>query len=112
MQRQKEISIEGEKLVSELSKSLAEHCKQNTMENAEINSRFLNTNEKLDKLMPLADLIPLLQEIVDREKEQKAVSKWMVRIGKVLGFLAATITAIGVIIGSATLVIKAILYIK
>lgn len=110
--RQKQISVEGEKTISELKSALESHCKKNTEENKDINARFVTTDEKLDKLMPLVDLIPTIQSILERENEQKAVSKWMVRIGRILGFIAATLTAIGIIISAAVMVIKAIIDIK
>jgi len=111
-QRQKQISIEGQAAIEALTNALNaqsgtfhEHCKANETDNKDINN-------KLDRLMPLVDFIPIVKEIVERENEQKAVSKWMVKIGRILGFVAAALTAIGIIISAAVMVIKAIIDIK
>jgi len=58
------------------------HCKANEL-----------TAAKLEKLMPLVDLIPTLKEIVDEKKSMTFASK---KILKIITFLAA---AVGLIIG-------------
>lgn len=117
--RQKQISIEGQKAIEELTKTFSEHCTKNESDNTAINTKLdknqtdnKDIKDKLDDLMPIVDFIPIIKEIVERENEQKAVSKWMIRIGRLLGFLAAAITAVGIIIGAAAMVIKAIVDIK
>lgn len=55
----------------------AEHCKENQV-----------TADQLKKLMPLADLIPTLKEIVEEKKSMTFVGK---KILKIIGYVAAVI---------------------
>lgn len=57
-----------------------DHCKANA-----------ETDKKLDKLMPLVDLIPTLQEIVESQKANVIVAK------KVLRFVGYASAVIGLI---------------
>jgi len=58
------------------------HCKANG-----------ETDEKLNQLMPLVELIPMLKEIVEEKKSMTFVGK---RVLKIIGYTA---TVIGLIIG-------------
>ena len=68
--------------VADLKKSLLDHRKQN-----EDHDRL--TDEKFERLMPLADLIPALQEIVENQRAMSYVGKKILRI---LGYISATVT--------------------
>jgi len=58
------------------------HCKENK-----------KTDDKLEKLMPLADLIPALEEIVENQRAMTLVGRKALRI---IGYIAAVV---GMIIG-------------
>ena len=92
------MSVEGESRVLAMEKMLKAHCQKEGLQ--------------FEQLKPLIELIPTIKEIIERENEQKAVSRWMVRIGKLLGFMAGVVTALGIIAGAAALVIKAMFFIK
>jgi len=68
--------------VADLKKSLLAHYKQN-----EDHDRL--TDEKFERLMPLADLIPALQEIVENQRAMSYVGKKILRI---LGYISAIVT--------------------
>lgn len=91
--------------ISELKEMITTHCEDQVITDASVSDR-------LELLMPLVALIDPLKEIVSREQEQKTVSKWMVKLGKFIGFLAMVVSSIGVIFGAAWLVIKVIVEIK
>ena len=58
-------------------KEFLEHCRQNDI-----------TAKKLDQLMPLVDLIPTLNEIVEEKKAATLVGKKIIRV---IGYTAAII---------------------
>lgn len=70
------------------------------------------TADKLDKLMPMVDFIPIMKSIVEKENSNRAVSSWAVKVGKMLGFIAFVIGSVATIIGAAWIVISAIIDIK
>jgi len=88
-----------------LQEALHAHCQDQKITDAAV-------AKKIDMLMPLADLISPLQTIVKREEEQKAASKWMIRIGKGIGFLAIVVTSVATIFGAAWFIIEAVVKAK
>lgn len=58
-------------------KQFADHCRENE-----------ETAAQLEKLMPLADLIPTLKEIVEEKKSMTFVGK---KILKIIGYVAAVV---------------------
>ena len=64
-------------------KEFAEHCKLN-----------LQTDHKLDKLMPLTELIPTLKIIVEDEKGKRWLAKRIVNFLKIAGIVIGSAGAI------------------
>lgn len=58
-------------------KQFENHCRENQA-----------TSDQLEKLMPLVDLIPILQEIVEEKKSMTYVGK---KILKIIGYIAAVV---------------------
>lgn len=75
------IHKEDHSQIEALSRALEAHCIQN-------NQRDEATDSKLDKLMPLVDLIPSLNEIVESQRAMSFIGKQFV---KVLGIVSAFI---------------------
>ena len=83
---------------------------------ASLNSHIENyrqsekSNEKFRNDMQ--PLITPMQNIVKRENDQQAASRWMVRIGRTIGFVAVVLTSIGVIFGAAWGIIELIIRLR
>ena len=57
----------------------------------------LQTDKKLDKLMPLANLIPIIEEIVESQKFQTQLSK---KIARGIGVFALVVSIIAGVLAS------------
>jgi hypothetical protein len=91
--------------VAEIKRALDQHIKLQKINDESV-------GKKIDSLLPLVDLIPVLNCIVQKENDNKAVSKYAVKIGRGIGFVAVVVSSIGVIIGAAWVIISAIIDIK
>lgn len=74
--------------IRELRDKLEIHCKQNKVRDELIDDRDAKTEKKIDRLMPLVDLIPTLESIVEDQKAMTIVSKKILRI---VGYISAVI---------------------
>lgn len=88
-----------------LQKTVENHCAEQ-----KITDKIVA--DKIEKLMPLTDLIPILQKIAQRDAEQAAAGKWAIKIGKVIGFIAVVVSSLGVIFWAAYNMIEAIIKTK
>jgi len=74
--------------IKQLSDKLDSHCKQNIID-AKINDEHYKSNaSKIDKLLPLVNLIPTLNEIVENQKAMSIVGK---KVLKIIGVISAII---------------------
>ena len=64
-------------------KEFDEHCEAN-----------LQTDHKLDKLMPLAELIPTLKQIVEDEQAKRWLAKRIITFLKIAGIIVGSLAAV------------------
>lgn len=91
-----EIHKEDTIQIKEVYDSLQEHCIQQVEREKFNDKRNLQVDAKLDKLMPLADLIPSLTEIVENQKANVIVGRKVLKV----------VTIIGVVIGLVWSIIR------
>jgi hypothetical protein len=77
--------------IQELKEMITTHCEEQIVTDAAV-------YQKLEALMPLVELIPILQEISENQKVNQAVNKRFAGIARTFVTIGGVITAIYVII--------------
>lgn len=77
--------------IQELKTQFEQHCEDRT-------AIDLSVNQKIDRLMPLVELIPILQEIAETQKVNQAMNKRFSGIARIVLTIGGVITAIYAII--------------
>jgi hypothetical protein len=83
------------KKVEQNSKDLQAHCKQNVARDKIIDSRDAKTEKKIDQLLPLVELVPLLKQMVDEKRAYTIIAakvlKWIGVLGALVGLVYGAI---------------------
>jgi DNA-binding transcriptional MerR regulator len=91
--------------VAEIKRVLDKHTADNAND-------FKQVNDRLNGLMPLADLIPVLQEMAESKKISDGINKRFASIGRILAAISGAIMALGVILGTTWVIIQMMIKFK
>jgi hypothetical protein len=82
------IHSEDHDQIAKLARDLEFHCKQNESRDKLVDERDRKTEKKIDQLLPLVNLIPTLNDIVENQKANIYMGR---KILKIIGYISAVI---------------------
>ena len=83
---------------NELKLTIKEHCDMQIIREQLVDERDAKTEKKLDKLMPLVELAPLLRDMIEERKAYTIVAakiiKWIAVIASIIGLIGGALAII------------------